>query len=396
MVRGQTLDTYILPILFDKDDVSIVSCYTGNRCGDLDLSMKRIKQYPTLNDVAEKADVSRQTVSRFINGGGSVASQTAERIRTVIEALRYHPSAAARSLRKKRTMTVGLALYSAQDLSMEQSDLFALKLSGVLDVLGPRGYGLQVVETNPSAAQSGRGTHYLDKIRGGEIDGVIVSDFHLPIEDIRSLREADIPFVIIDRFIPEFASRCATTDVYLEGFRLTTALLEKGHRKLVYCGWPPHRGLAHRFREGMMQAIAEKGDNAEIVTDVYPSIDGTYGTLDQLSRALSGEHAPTGAVCNDDWMTGMVALLAQRGVPSAENFQLAGVSLRPDYLDAEHVVLVATPMDRQLGTAGTELLLDLIDGKPERTDFINVGTARFISPGFPYLVHPKRPIKSRG
>jgi LacI family transcriptional regulator len=293
-------------------------------------------------------------------------------------------------------MTVGLALYSAQDLSMEQSELFALKLSGVLDVLGPRGYGMQIVETNPSVAHSGRGTHYLHKIRRGEIDGIIISDFHLPIEDIRSLRETGVPFVMIDRFIPEFPGRCATTDVYLEGFRLTAALLERGHRKLAYCGWPPGRGLAHRFREGMMQAIAENGDGAEIVTDVFPVKGGTYETLDRLSHALSGEHAPTGAVCNDDWTTGMVALLAQRGVPSAANFQLAGVSLRPDYLDAAHVALVATPMDRQLGTAGAELLLALINGEPERTDPVNVGTARFITPGFPYLVHPKRSSNSRG
>jgi hypothetical protein len=88
-------------------------------------------------------------------------------------------------------------------------------------------------------------------------------------------------------------------------------------------------------------------------------------------------------------MTGMVALLAQRGVPSADNFQLAGVSLRPDYLDAAHVALVATPMDRQLGIAGAELLLDIINGKPERSEPVNVGAARFVSPSFPYLVHPK-------
>jgi LacI family transcriptional regulator/LacI family purine nucleotide synthesis repressor len=351
--------------------------------------MKKSHHCPTLNDVAEKAEVSRQTVSRYINGGGAVAARTSERIRTVIEMLQYHPSAAARSLRKKRTMTVGLALYSAQDLSMEQSELFALKLSGVLEVLGPRGYGLQVVETNPSAAHSGRGTHYLDRIRGGEIDGVIISDFHLPIEDIRVLRESGAPFVMIDRFIPEFPGRCAMTDVYLEGFRLTNALLARGHRKLAYCGWPPHRGLAHRFRDGMAQALTEVGDGAEIVIEVFPAKDGTYGTLDRLSRALGAEHAPTGAVCNDDWMTGMVALLAQRGVPSADNFQLAGVSLRPDYLDAAHVALVATPMDRQLGIAGAELLLDIINGKPERSEPVNVGAARFVSPSFPYLVHPK-------
>ena len=104
--------------------------------------MKRQRRVPTVIDVAERANVSRQTVSRYINGGASVAAETAERIRIAIEQLDYQPSAAARSLRRKRSNTMGLALYSARDLGMEQSELFALKLSGVLEVLGLRGYDL--------------------------------------------------------------------------------------------------------------------------------------------------------------------------------------------------------------------------------------------------------------
>lgn len=352
--------------------------------------LKTSRLAPTLNDVAEMAGVSRQTVSRYLNASGTVAQKTSERIESAIMSLGYHPSAVARSLRNKRTMTVGLALYNAQDLSMGQSELFALKLSGVLEVLSPLGYGLQVIETNPDVRQSRKGTYYLDKIRSGEIDGVIISDFYLPRDDISQLYALGTPFAIIDRMIPEYRGRCAMTDVYLEGFRLTTAILERGHRKLAYCGWPPGRGLAHRFREGMKQAVTEQGGGAEVVVDVYPAHDGTYGMMDRLSRALGQEDGPTAAVCSDDWITGMVALLAERGVPSAENFQLAGVYLRPDYLDSKRVVLVATPMDRQLGSAGARLLLDLIDGKPERTEPLNVGTARFIAPTFPYLVHPSR------
>jgi DNA-binding LacI/PurR family transcriptional regulator len=352
--------------------------------------MRRNDLAPTLNDVAGMAGVSRQTVSRYLNARGSVAAKTSQRIEDAVRSLGYHPSAAARSLRNKRTMTVGLALYCAQDLSMGQSELFALKLSGLLEVLSPRGYGLQVVETNPDVRHSRKGTYYLDKICAGQLDGLIVSDFYLPTNDILALRDLGIPFAVIDRLIPEIPGRCAMTDVYLEGFRLTTALLEKGHREFAYCGWPPGRGLAHRFREGMLQAIAEEGNGAAVTVDVHPGSDGTYGMMDRLSAALSRAHAPTAAVCSDDWITGIVALLAERGVPSADNFQLAGVSLRPDFLDAKRVALVATPMDRQLGVAGARLLLSLIHGEPERTQPVNVGVARFIAPSFPFLVHPKR------
>lgn len=351
--------------------------------------MRRVRSNSTLNDVAKKAGVSRQTVSRYLNQSGAVAARTSKRVEEAIQALDYRPSAAARSLRQQRAMTIGLALYSVDDLGMGKGELFALKLSGVLKVLSPRGYGLEVVETSPEAAQSRRGTYYLDKIGSGEIDGIIISDFYLPTPDILALRDLGAPFSIIDRFVPDVAGRCAMTDVFLEGFRLTAALLAKGHRTFAYCGWAPGRGLADRFRNGMEQAMAEHGGDARILVDIHPAGDGDYGMMERLSRALGAVDAPTAAVCNDDWITEMVALLAERGVPSSKNFQLAGVSLKPDYLDADRVALAATPMDQQLGVAGAELILDLLDGKPERSEPVNVGTARFVAPSFPYLAHPR-------
>jgi LacI family transcriptional regulator len=357
--------------------------------------MSRNQSSSRLIDVAKKAGVSRQTVSRYLNKRDAVAVKTSKKVEKAIQELGYHPSAAARNLRHQRTMTIGLALYSVDDLGMGQSELFALKLGGILKVLSPRGYGLQVVETNPEVSQSRKGTYYLDKIRAGEIDGIIISDFYLPTKDILSLYEMGAPFSIIDHFVPEVAGRCVMTDVYLEGFRLTAALLEKGHQRFAYCGWAPGRGLANQFREGMVQAMLEMGGNAEVVVDVNPASDGDHGMMERLSRALSGERAPTAAVCNDDWITGLVALLAERGVPSAENFQLAGVSLKPNYLDSERVALAATPMDRQLGIAGARLLLGLLDGKPEGSQPVNVGPARFVAPSFPYLAHPRVSASSR-
>ncbi len=358
---------------------------------DVLTSRKGQRTLPTLIDVASRSGVSRQTVSRFINDSGCVAPKTRDRIGRAIRELGYHPNAAGRSLRQKRNMTIGFALYSAHDLDMSQSELFALKLAGVLEVLSPRGYGLQIVETNPMTAQTRQGTYYLDKIRAGQIDGLIVSDFYLPIEDILALRDEGVPFSLIDRLTPEAAGRCVMTDVYIEGFRLTSALLDKGHRRLAYCGWRPGRGLAHRFCEGMRQAMTERGDGAEVVVEVHPDRDGSYGMLDRLSQAFNGPSMPTAAVCNDDRITELVALLAERGVPAAENFQFAGVSLRPDFLHPERAVLMATPMDRQLGVRGAELVLELIDGGPERDTPINVGVARFVTPSFPYLVHPSGP-----
>ena len=79
-------------------------------------------------------------------------------------------------------------------------------------------------------------------------------------------------------------------------------------------------------------------------------------------------------------------------MPRASNFQLAGVSIKPEYLDSKRVALAATPMDVELGIAGANILTDLLSGKPEKISPTRVGSARFIRPSFPYLAHPQNTL----
>jgi LacI family transcriptional regulator len=55
---------------------------------------------PTLRDVARTAEVSYQTVSRYLNRPETVAGDTARRIQRAIDELRYVPNEAARALRR--------------------------------------------------------------------------------------------------------------------------------------------------------------------------------------------------------------------------------------------------------------------------------------------------------
>lgn len=69
----------------------------------------------TIHQVAAAAGVSIQTVSRVLNGKGEIRAETRDRVQGVIDALRYRPSAAARSLVSRSTMTLGLV---ANDLGV--------------------------------------------------------------------------------------------------------------------------------------------------------------------------------------------------------------------------------------------------------------------------------------
>ena len=67
-----------------------------------------------MRDVANRAAVSMATVSHVINGTRHVSPELTERVRVVMEELNYQPDAVARSLRRRRTLTIGLLVPSTE------------------------------------------------------------------------------------------------------------------------------------------------------------------------------------------------------------------------------------------------------------------------------------------
>ena len=69
---------------------------------------QRWRRRPNLEDVAARAEVSRATVSRVVNGHASVAPGIRERVRQAIDELGYVPNQAARALMTNRSGAVAL------------------------------------------------------------------------------------------------------------------------------------------------------------------------------------------------------------------------------------------------------------------------------------------------
>ena len=61
----------------------------------------------TIRDVAARAGVSLNTVSRVLNGKQDVSPETRARVQGIIEELGYRPNGLARSLLRRHTRTIG-------------------------------------------------------------------------------------------------------------------------------------------------------------------------------------------------------------------------------------------------------------------------------------------------
>ena len=62
---------------------------------------------PTIRDVAELADVSKATVSRYLNGSLVLPPETAKRVDDAVVALNYRQNSLARRLSLGSSETIG-------------------------------------------------------------------------------------------------------------------------------------------------------------------------------------------------------------------------------------------------------------------------------------------------
>ncbi|MFJ4851429.1 MULTISPECIES: LacI family DNA-binding transcriptional regulator [unclassified Streptomyces] len=128
---------------------------------------------PTLEAVAERAGVSRATVSRVVNGGNGVREVLVERVRRAVEELGYVPNQAARSLVTRRTGAVAV-IVAEPETRVFADPFFAEQLLGISRELAVHDSQLVLLLVEGTADYERVGRY----LSGGHVDGALVFSLH--------------------------------------------------------------------------------------------------------------------------------------------------------------------------------------------------------------------------
>ena len=118
-----------------------------------------------MEDVARIAGVSRQTVSRVINGKGEISPVTRKRIMEVIQNLGYSPNRAAQGLAMQRTHTAGFVI---PDIT---NPFFPEVAKGIQDLAQDRDYNIIMCNTGEDPEEA---TRILYSLVAQAVDGIII------------------------------------------------------------------------------------------------------------------------------------------------------------------------------------------------------------------------------
>jgi DNA-binding LacI/PurR family transcriptional regulator len=211
-----------------------------------------VKSRPTIKDVAARAGVSRQTVSRVINKKGEITAETRARVLAAIDELGYRPSAAARSMVAGSTCTLGCISPNLVDYT------FANIIQSAQAEARRQGYFI-LTGSAPSEADV---ELLLEEMLNRQVDGLLVINPHADdrYRYFLPLVETGVAVVYLNNTPqqdePVSSVRC---DDHEGGYLATRYLIDLGHTTIATLAGPNNEECTIDRLAGYRQALSEAG-----------------------------------------------------------------------------------------------------------------------------------------
>jgi DNA-binding LacI/PurR family transcriptional regulator len=313
-------------------------------------------------DVAARAGVSHQTVSRVINGHPNVAPQTRARVELAIAELGYRPNIAARALVTGSTRTIGLVMSHLDQYGPARTML------GLENAARAAGYSLSVTLLDDASAGAIRSA--VDTFVGQSVDAVVaLTTYGEALEAMRELT-SPVPLIAVQGG-PDDEGRPAVWVDYVAGAALATRhLLELGHRTVHHVAGPPDSLEARNRIVGWRQELQAAGAQVPelIFGDWWPSSGYEAG---RRLAALAGEgRSPVSAVfvANDQMSLGLLNALHEAGLRVPEDVSVVGFDDVPEAAYYTPPLTTVRQDFAELGRRGVQLTLCRLRGEDCRPE----------------------------
>jgi DNA-binding LacI/PurR family transcriptional regulator len=304
----------------------------------------------TIRDVAARAGVSRQTISRVINGSERVSSATEERVRAVIVELGYQPNAIARFMARGRTETLVCLAPNLTDYT------FASVIDGAEAAVRRCGYYLM----SSSAPDSNTFASLIaELIGGGHAEGLLVIN---PFVDDRYMHlPADAPVVLIGVYAAGHTTSSVSLDDPAAGRLALEHLLTLGHRRIATITGPLAEDCARERLTAYRQMMAAAGAAVAEgwVAEGNWSAASGFAALNQI---MDNASTPTAIFAQNDQMAvGVLRAARDRGIAVPEQLSVIGIDDIPLATHFEPPLTTVHQEFAEIGRTAARLLIYALD-----------------------------------
>jgi DNA-binding LacI/PurR family transcriptional regulator len=248
----------------------------------------------TIATVARHANVSRQTVSNVLNTPEIVRPETRRRVHRAIEELGYRTNLAARQMRTGRSRLLAVRIDQVRDgVEGEVLDRFLHGLAGAAATAGYR-----VVLYTADGDDSEIAT-FEELLASYTLDAFVLTHTHHGDSRTAWLRRYGIAFTTFGR---PWGAVDDHSWVDVDGSAGTAAatrhLLDAGHTRIGFLGWPAGSGVGDDRRYGWAATMAAAGQSVAGL-DRHTANGFAEGRA-AAADLLALQRPPTALVCASD------------------------------------------------------------------------------------------------
>lgn len=214
-----------------------------------------MKKKVALKDIAEHIGVSTALVSYVLNNQEKekrVGKEVAEKIRKAAKDLNYRPNQIAKSLKTRKTNTIGLVV---ADINYR----FTTGVTRAIEAEAKKNN--YTVIFGSSDENHKKFSELVNTFINRQIDGLILVPVEKSENQIEYLKKHEIPFVLIDRNFPGIETNLVAINNFKAAYQGIKYLVKTGHKRIGFINYKTSLYHLLERNRGYKQALEEQHIN---------------------------------------------------------------------------------------------------------------------------------------
>jgi LacI family transcriptional regulator len=300
----------------------------------------------TYKDLQRATGLSLATISKYFHGG-TVREENRAALDAAARDLGFRVNAVARSLRTRRSQTVGVLLPELDN------DFHLSVIAGVEEVLAADGVGVLV-----RSSRSRGGDDAVADLLDRQVDGIVAVPSPRDTTALAAAAARGVPLVLIDRLVDGLVCDAVVLDNAEVSAGVVADLVARGHRRIAVLAGPDEVWSLRERLAGFRRAMRRAGlpvPRGVVVGGPLTVAAGREG----MARLLALAPRPTAVFAlNQELTVGALTVLAESGLTVPDDVSFVGFDARDvAALTRPRTAVVVQPV-REIARAAAEMVRD--------------------------------------
>lgn len=275
----------------------------------------------TIWDVAERAGVSKSTVSLVLNNSPRVKAETREKVLHAINALKYVPNNNARNLQRRNNNSIGIIHILRTNRNRNERygwdhglELFSRDIEdGIFEAIMECDTDMSVVIEHFNIQETPNEMPRI--LRERRVDGAILIGGFDKSNELKYIEDIKVPAVLVTSSVENDKVDTVMHDPMRGSYIAYKKLLETGHKRICFLNVPVGYRVWEKRLNGAREAAAETGRELRdelIVSVAHNTAHCAYNAMNQLLD--SGVQFDAVLAADNELAMGALRCFHERGV----------------------------------------------------------------------------------